>query len=164
MELIKKYTIALFGHRQILNCGEVRQKLYNYLKDRISGKVVRALVGTHGDFDRLALGVCKQLKNEGFDIDISLVYTIQKQLIKDMKLDEYIDYYKDVETMMYEIDNVYYKRKIIVSNYKMVDESDEVIIYYTGKPQLFNNKGTHYIMEYALKTSKPITNLYNNIN
>jgi len=156
---MKKYTIALFGHRNISRKEDVRQRLYGYLKERIKGKLVRVLIGTHGDFDNIALGVCKQLKSEGYNICISLVYTSQKQLIKDMKLDEYVEYYKDIETMMYEIDKIHYKRQIIVTNQKMVDESDEVIVYYTGKSQLFNNKGTYTIMQYAKSKNKTLINL-----
>lgn len=157
MNKMEKYTLSLFGHRKIFNTEIVRQKLYKYLKSKIEGKKVRVLIGTHGDFDRLALEVCKQLKKEGFDIHIDLVYTSQKQLIKDMEMDKYIGYYKDVETMMYEIENEHYKRQIIVSNQKMVDASDEVVVYHR-----FDRTygGTMRIMKYAQNKNKPMINLF----
>lgn len=163
MNIRKFYTltISLFGHRYLPNKEEVRQKLYNYLKNRISNIKVRILVGTHGDFDVIALGVCRQLKREGYDIDISLVYTSYTKLQREMK-DINITYQlKDVEIMMYEIENVHYKRQIIVSNQKMVDDSDEVIVYYTGKPQWKLNNGTKCIIKYGENQDKTIINLFN---
>lgn len=156
----KFYTLALFGHRDITNKQEVRKILYDYLKHKIKGQSVRVLIGTHGDFDRIALGVCKQLKNEGYNIDICVVFTSQKQLIKEMELDKYSNDYKNIETMMYEIEDMYYKRQIIVSNQKMIDDSDEIMVYYNGK-QLFNNNGTYRIMQYAKRQNKRVININN---
>ena len=158
---MKKYTIALFGHRNIPNKQEVRQALYNYLKERIRGDVVRVLIGTHGDFDRIALGICKQLKREGFDINISLVYTSQKRLTRDVKADEFVGEYKGIELLMYDIEEIHYKRQIIVSNQNMVDDSNEVIVYYTGKSQRQLHNGTERVVECIKNQNKPIVNLYN---
>ena len=153
-------TISFFGHRQIFNSEKVRNKLYNYLKQRLKDVIARVLVGTHGDFDRLAFGVCKQLKREGYNIDISLVYTSQKQLTKDMDLDKYLGEYKDIEVVMYEIENEHYKRQIIISNHKMVDQSDEVVVYYTGKPQWQLHNGTRRIVQYCKTKNRFVTNIY----
>lgn len=153
-------TISLFGHRNIPNKEEVRQILYNYLQPKLKHNVVKVLIGTHGDFDRIALGVCKQLKREGYDIDIILVFTSYRQIKKEFDYIGAENDYEDIETMIYEIEDIYYKRQIIESNQKMVDESDEIIVYYTGKPQLSNNKGTYFTMQYAKKKNKALINLF----
>ena len=141
---------------------EVRDSLCNYLRQRLQGAYARILIGNHGDFDRLALGVCKRLQAEGFNIDICLVFTSQKQLIKEMEMDKHTNFYKNIETVMYEIEHLHYKMRIIVSNQKMVDDSDEVVLYYTGK-QLFNNNGTHRIMRYAQSKNKIVVNIKSKI-
>ncbi len=158
MAFRKFYTIAIFGNRFVLNQQIAKEKLYNYLKLKLEYSAVRVLVGTHGDFDRMALGVCKQLKNEGFDIHISLVFTSQKALIKQMQMDEGVGYYKDIETMLYDVDNAHYKMKIVKSNQKMVDDSDEVVVYYRGINP--NYSGVNRAIKYSCKQNKPLINLF----
>ena len=133
------------------------KRLYRYLKIKLEGKRVKVLIGTHGDFDKVALSVCKKLKCEGYDICISLVFTSQKMLIKEMEEDKNFKYYNGVETMMYDIDGVHFKRQIIATNQKMVDNSDEVIVY-NGYNRTYS--GTRRIVEYAYNNNKCVNNLF----
>lgn len=155
----KIITISIFGNRFVPRMEDARKDLYNYLKLKVKDNNVRILVGTHGDYDRLALGVCKQLQREYSNIHISLVFTSQKFLIKEMQMDEFTGYYKGVETMIYDIEEIYYKRQIVVSNQKMVDDSDEVVVYNRGNNSYYS--GTNRVIKYAKKQNKPIINLFN---
>ena len=158
MKYRKFYTIAIFGNRFVLNKQRAGEKLYNYLKGKLKDNRVRALVGTHGDFDKIAFCVCKRLEKEGFDIDIKLVYTSLRRLIKENSPNEYAPLnYRNDETMMYEIEEVHFKRKIIVSNQKMIDESDEIVIYHNGRNSY---SGINRVVKYAKKVNKPIQNLF----
>ncbi len=151
------YTISIFGHRQIFS-PNTEQNLYNYLKSRVEGRCVRVLVGSHGEYDRLAFSVCRRLKHEGYDIDIHWVFTSLNRVRLGMYDSFGKLYYTDVQSVMYDIEEVHYKRKIIVSNQKMVDESDEVIVYCTEFHKEYS--GTYRIMQYAKKCNKPVINLY----
>lgn len=161
---MKKYTISLFGHRLVFKKVLVEEMLYNNLKERLKDVSVRVLIGTHGDFDLIALRVCRRLKyDEGYDIDISLIYTSYARVKNDLSYDTGGWYYKDIETMIYELEGVHYKRQIIASNQKMVDDSDEVIVYYTGVRQFNKNNGTKRILEYAKAQNKPVLNIIDTI-
>ena len=160
----KFYTLAIFGNRFVLNHQIAKEKLYNYLKLKLKYTAVRVLIGTHGDFDNLALSVCKRIMEGNSDLHISLVFTSQKRLVKELQMDESVGYYKNIETMMYDIDNVHYKRQILLSNQQMVDNSDEVVVYDRGINTYFS--GINKVIKYAQKQNKLITNLFdqNDIN
>ncbi|MBQ7798120.1 MAG: hypothetical protein IJ371_03255 [Clostridia bacterium] len=158
MKYRKFYTVSLFGNRFVCAKDKVGETLYNYLKTRIGNKCVRVLIGTHGDFDKISFSVCRRLKREGYNIHIILVYTSYKRLQKEMQETGVAWDYRDIETMLYEIEEVYYKRQIIVSNQKMVDESDEIIVYYDGRNQIYS--GTYRVIRYAKKNNKTIVNIF----
>jgi hypothetical protein len=66
-------------------------------------------MGTHGEFDELALSVCRELRNTDKDIKIEVVITslkrIEKQLLYDDEFGKkYERPYRDVSTTMYEIE------------------------------------------------------------
>ena len=153
------YTISIFGHRKFFS-PNTEKILYNCLKSRVEGKKVRILVGTHGAYSQMAFGVAHRLKREGYDIELNMVCTSFKEVEKEMYCDgRLLNYYRDVQSVMYDIEEVHYKRKILVSNQKMVDESDEVMIYCTNFHKEYS--GTYQIMQYVKKTGKPVINLFN---
>ncbi len=153
----RKYlTLSLFGHSQLVESEKIRENLYNYIKSKYCDKKIRILVGTHGKFDGLGLGVSMKLLYEKYDVEINLVFTSQKLMEKEFKDD--LGYYRGVIPMMYFIEEEHFKRQIIVSNQKMIDESDEVIVYFNPNYHLTN--GVRRIVKYAIKQNKRIFNLF----
>jgi len=119
-------------------------------------------MGTHGDFDKLALSVCRQLKEKYKDITIQVIITSLHQIYSS-KVDvafenKELNPYIDVETIMYDIENEHFKRKIIVSNKHMIENSDTLICYVNPQKSL---SGAKIIMKFAEKKGLEILNLYN---
>lgn len=149
-------TIAFFGHRHLYQ-RDIREKLKNEIKKHLSEEL-HVIIGTHGDFDRLALSVCREIRRDYPNLKITIVFTTLTVLKK--QKDESIsiaELYNDVETLIYNIEEVYFKNRIIVSNRKMVEECDFVICYVDMKK---NYSGAKKTINYAIKINKPVVNLF----
>ena len=154
--------VCFIGHRYIYNYNEIKDKLYNVIEQFIKNGCMYFTMGTHGEFDRLALKTCQKLKKIYTHIEIMVVITSLKKInpiiIHDPIFgDERYTPYDDVKTVMYEIEEVHFKRKIIVSNQKMIDNCDTVICYVDTKKI---QSGAKLAMKYAIKTNKCVINLY----
>lgn len=153
--------ICFIGHRKIMN-DEVRNRLYNEVKNQILKGYNCFIVGCHGEFDDMALSVCRKLRREYDNIRIEVVLTSFRHLKTENSSDDYWQLnnkYADVETIIFDIEEVYFKRQIIVSNQKMIDECD-LLICYVDKTQ--KSSGAKLALNYALRQGKQIINLYQN--
>ena len=153
--------VCFIGHRRI-GFGDIRKKLKEVVLQKIKDGCKFFTMGTHGEFDEMALSVCKELRKDYPDIKIVVVITslqkIKKQLIYDDEWgQEYFEPYKDVETVMYDIEETHYKRQIIESNHQMIDDCD-CLIAYVNKKNTYS--GAKYAWQYAKKQGKEIINLY----
>lgn len=148
-------TITFFGHRIVLK-PNIEQQIYNYLK-RILEKNnnVSFLIGTHGEFDKIILRVCRKLRRD-YPCKITVVFT-SLVFLKKKKDYSLIDFYKDVDTLVYDIEDVFYKKRIIISNEKMVDESN-IIICYVDMERAYS--GAKRAVFYAIKKNKKIINFF----
>ena len=149
-------TIAIFGHRQFNN-KNLKQRLKSEIEKHICDGV-QILVGTHGDFDAMAISVCRELIKQHPNVKITAVLTTLTPLQKGSKeLYSAIDLYRDIETMTYEIEEVYFKKQIVVSNQHMVDDSDLIICYVDMNKR---KSGAKKAVRYAMKQGKDIVNLF----
>lgn len=148
---------SLFGHRRIWKQEEVKQKLKLELEKQIQNGFNRFLVGTHGDFDSIALSVLRDLRKIYQDIKISAVFTSLYPFKKDEFGFSISQLYEDVETFSYPIEDEYFKRQIIMSNRYMINDSDLVICYVNPKSY---QSGAKLAMKYAKKNKKEVINLY----
>lgn len=74
-----------------------------------------------------------------------------------MNADNFEQRYDDIATASYEIEEVHYKRRITLSNQKIIDECDTLICYVDeGAYQ----SGAKTAMRYAQKKGLHIVNLY----
>lgn len=142
-------TIAFFGHRVLRNT-DIRERVKRAVESNICDNVC-CLIGTHGDFDRLALAVCRELRKIHSHIKIRVVFTTVKALQKDA------DMYGDVETMIYDIEEDHFKNQITASNKKMIDDSDLIVCYVDVNKY---RSGAKRAVEYALKQGKEVINLF----
>ncbi len=112
-------------------------------------------MGTHGDFDQMALAVCQQLKTKYPAIKIEVVLTSLSQIV----VPEDGDYqpYQGEETIMYEIETLHPKQRIFASNQQMIDTCDTMICFAVDDWHLTN--GTHKAVKYAQKRGLKIINL-----
>lgn len=154
--------IAFIGHREVLDL-KMRGKLLDEVKRQIEGGCKFFTMGTHGEFDEMALSVCRELRKTYKDIKIEVVITSFKKLEKQLLYDdefgkEYETPYSDVSTVMYEIEEEYFKRQIVVSNRMMIDTCDKLICYVNEKR---SRGGAILALNYAKKKGLEVINLYN---
>lgn len=149
-------TCVLFGHRVIMNADLVKQKLYCEIEKQIKNGCLTYLLGSHGEFDKIALSVCKEL-NTIYGIEIIVVFTSLNTFQKDSYGFAKIDNYENVKHRVYEIENEYFKNKIIKSNQLMVEDSDIVICYVDLDKKL---SGAGRAIRYAEKRNKKIINIF----
>ena len=151
---------TFIGHRNV--CTDiVRDKLKKVIEDEIKNGCVHFIVGSHGNFDRMALSVCKELKNKYQNLIIEVVITSLNSIKKHIEYDMFgkivYEPYENVNTIMYEIEQEYFKKQIIVSNKKMIEECDLLICHVdTSRVR----SGAKIAYNYAKKLGKRIINLY----
>lgn len=112
-------------------------------------------MGTHGEFDKLALAACRRLRRQYKDIEIKVVLTSLHIIEKNEKCDTIP--YSDVKTVIYEIEEAHYKRQITLSNRMMIDTCDTLICYVDSNSF---RSGAKTAMLYAEKKGLNIINLY----
>ena len=159
--------VCFIGHRYIFE-----SKLYEKLKDAIQYVIDKGyrkfMIGCHGEFDKLALSLCKSFRNEYKDIDIDVVLTsyhkIERKIIATFKnefgeTEEIADTnpYSDVKTTIYEIEELYFKKQITESNRKMIDECDTLICFVDTTRQ---RSGAKKALKYAKRKGLTIINCF----
>lgn len=160
-----KKKVCFIGHRHIYNYKEIREKLYNIVEEKIKNGCKFFTMGTHGEFDEMALSVCRELRKIYTDIEIEVVITSFKTIEPIIDHDpifgdeKYIPY-SDVKTTMYDIEEEHYKRKIIVSNQQMIDNCDTLICY-VNPAKTYG--GAILAYKYAKKKGLQLVNLYNQL-
>ena len=153
--------ICFIGHRHIYNYKEIREKLYNIIEEEIKNGCEFFTMGTQGEFDEMALSVCRELRKIYTDIEIEVVITSFKTIEPIIDHDpifgdeKYIPY-SDVKTTMYDIEEEYYKRKIVVSNQQMIDNCNTLICYVNP---IKTYGGAILAYKYAKKKGLQIVNL-----
>ncbi len=150
MERVKK--CCFIGHRQVL-AENINEKLSAAISKEISNGCNTFIMGTHGEFDRLSLNACRNLRNIYKDIRIEVAITS----VNAINRLSYYNPYPDVETVMYQIEEAHFKRQITLSNRLMIDNCDVLICYVnTAEYQ----SGAKTAMRYAEKQGLKIINLY----
>lgn len=157
-----KKKVCFIGHRHIYNYKEIREKLYNIVEEEIKNGCKFFTMGTHGEFDEMALSVCRELRKIYTDIEIEVVITSFKTIEPIIDHDpifgdeKYIPY-SDVKTTMYDIEEEHYKRKIVVSNQQMIDSCDTLICCVNPTK---NYGGAILAYKYAKKKGLQTVNLF----
>lgn len=151
-------TCTFFGHRDIIfNRSIIIKRLNDCLISLINRGVDRFIIGSHGDFDSLALSECKKLRKiyPNIKIEVSITSLSKMKKNKDNFCD--LDVYLSVDTFYYPIEDVHYKRIITVNNQFMVNDSDIVVCYVRSNA---TRSGAKTSMNYAIKQGKEVINLY----
>lgn len=147
--------IAFIGHRDV-DIVKIKNRLKSIVEKEIQNNVCHFIMGTHGNFDKLALLVCRELKQKYNNIQIEVVLnSLHKITNKDDECQ--ICAYSDIETILFDTDNVFYKRKIIADNMKMIEKSTKLICYVD---ETNSNSNSKKIMNYAKKLNKIVINVF----
>ena len=145
---------AFIGHRQIF-AKTLPQRLSYAIKTEIANGCFSFTMGTHGEFDKLALQTCRKLRNEYPELQIEVVLTSLHTIQKGDRMNSAP--YSDVSTIMYDIEEAHYKQQITLSNKKMIDACDTLICYVDENAY---RSGAKTAMRYAKRKGLKIINLY----
>ena len=150
-------TCCFFGHRKLINDFLIRRRLLIVVEKLINDGYYRFMIGTHGEFDSLALSVCRELRKK-YEIKIVVVFTSLSKLNRAKFTNvSCVDLYDDCETVFFETEECYFKQHIIVANQKIINESNFVICYIDVSK---NKSGAKIAVDYALKKEVNIFNLF----
>lgn len=153
-DLIMSRTVFI-GHRKIF-----AKKLDERLIDTITAELQNGCrfftMGTHGEFDTLALNICRRLRKEYPDLDIEVVITSLNS-IRSTVGNGCQSPYADVKTVMYDIEDTHFKRQITLSNRQMIEHCDTLICYVDEKAY---SSGAKAALNYAKKKGLKIINLH----
>ena len=144
---------AFIGHRQIF-AKDIKERLIAAIQTEIENGCKGFTMGTHGEFDTLSLSICRSLRKTHTDLEIEVVITSLNSIKKDGKL---AAPFADVKTVMFDIEETHYKRKITLSNRQMIDGCDTLICYVNP---LEYRSGAKTALRYAEKRGLKIVNLY----
>lgn len=145
---------AFIGHRKIF-ARDIEERLKEAVTAEIEGGCTAFMMGTHGAFDDLALYVCKNLRRTYRELEIEVVLTSLNTI---KKVGEFgATPYADVKTVMFDIEETHYKRRITLCNRKMIDGCDTLICYVDLSEYRSGAKTT---LRYAEKRGLKIINLY----
>ena len=148
------FRTAFIGHRQVYGKG-VADRIRNEIETQIKLGCKKFTMGTHGEFDRLALSACRSLRKEYPDIEIEVVITSLNAIKRDSEFAAAL--YDDVKTVMFDIEDVHFKQRIALSNRQMIDGCDTLICYVDERTY---RSGAKTAMRYAKKKGLKIVNLY----
>ena len=101
---------AFIGHRRI-HQNNLAEELILTIERQIQSGCTHFIVGSHGEFDRLALSACRTLRKQYPELVIEVVITS----LCAVNTDNIGQRYDDIATVLYEIEEVHYKRRITLS-------------------------------------------------
>lgn len=146
---------AFIGHRRLIRINEIEKRLQDAIEARIGEGCERFIMGAHGEFDQMALKACRAARYKHPNIKIEVVLTSYHTIEKKNDYDGVP--YQDVETIFYDIEDLYFKQQITQSNRQMIDECDTLICY-VDKSQ--SPSGAKTAMNYAIGKGLRIINLF----
>lgn len=145
---------SFIGHRFLLP-NDIEQRVKSAIENEIKLNCNSFIVGSHGEFDKIVLGVLLSLKESYPQIKIEVVTTNLNSSVVDTNW--VIKQKPKYEMVMFEIEELHYKQRIGASNKQMIDECDTLICYV--KPNSWRS-GAKTALAYAVKKKLRINNLY----
>lgn len=152
-------TVCFFGHRVVWEEKRVRAILCEKVEELARQGFSVFKVGIHGDFDKLALSACCEIRNTFPQMQIQVVLTSPCFLTKNKDGFSRVDGFEHfgVETMIYPIEDMHFKQQITQTNRMIVDDSDLVVCYVDYDAR---HSGAKNAVKYAFEQGKEVFNLY----
>ena len=145
---------AFIGHRKVF-ANDIEARLVAAIQTEIESGCMSFTIGTHGEFDALALTACRTLRHIYKELEVEVVITSLNEIKKGSKLTAAP--YADVKTVMFDIEDAHFKQRITLSNRQMIDGCDTLICYVNSSQY---RSGAKTAMLYAQKKGLKIINLY----
>ena len=146
--------IAFFGHRKLLNIGDLFEVVKQTILLNISkNETVEFYCGGYGDFDNLCLNACNEIKKEQEKCETVFITPYISE-IQQRKIKELISANLYDSVIYPPLENVPLKFAISKRNEWIVNKADLIIAYVTHK---FG--GAYKSLLYAKRKKKKIINL-----
>ncbi len=142
--------VCFAGHRESWHCLNIQKKLYSTLENLILQGYYIFYHGAHGDFDKLCLEILSLLKDVYPHLKI---YKILTHYAYTKSKNELPKIYED--SILPELESVYYKAKITKRNEWIIEHSDILISHIEHTI----NSGAYNMYKYAQKLNKTIIEL-----
>ncbi len=156
----QELRIGFFGHSKIWKDeSSIMNKIIIETEKFIQNGAKCCLVGVHGDFDKLVLRACLELKSRYNELKVVAVMTSFSYLDRKDESMSLGDFYKSqgIETMIFDIENVFYKQRITYTNRKIVDMCDIIVCYI--EENRIGVSGAKKAVNYAKRKNKVVVNL-----
>ena len=147
--------VAFIGHRVVYEFDRVKKRLEEAICERIDCGCRFFTMGTHGEFDEMALSLCRQARKEHKDIEIEVALTSYRAVEKRADCD-YVPY-GDVNTVTYDVEDEHFKRRITLTNRRMIDACDTLIC---DVDEERSRSGARRAMDYAARKGLKIINVF----
>lgn len=144
---------TFIGHRKFFYPEEVRDRLCKAVEGQIKNGCKKFTMGAHGDFDQMALSVCKEKRRKYPDIEIEVVLTSYRSVYTE----DGFGSYQDVKTVLYDVESEHFKRRITVSNEKMIYSCDTIVCYVDEKKK---KSGAKQALQYARRKGLKIITVF----
>ena len=151
---MENYITCFIGHRDFLPI-DISTRIFNAVQEEIKLGCTTFRMGKHGEFDACALRVCNSLQLENKKIE--LVLTSSSELKNCLICNNNQNASSNIETIMFETEEVFYKQKITISNQLMINNCKTLICYVN--PDKWKS-GAKRAMKYAENTGLKIVNLF----
>ena len=145
---------AFIGHETVFT-RNICERLAVAVKNEIVCGCRTFTMGINGEFDKLALNVCKWIRINCKDLIIEVVITSSNILKKEKKFD--CVPYIDVNTVMYDIKDAPHNKQFALMSKRMIDTCDTLICYVDTNA---NVGEVTEVLRYAEKQGLKIVNLY----
>ena len=146
------YTVCFFGHREIDNLFEVKEKLEEQIRSLLESKeYVEFLVGRNGEFDQLVSSTVRRVKRNYRDDNSTLVLVLPYLTAEyENNHQSFHEYYDEIEICR-DAAGGHYKSAIQMRSREMVDRADLVLCCIERK-----SGGAYQTVLYAKKHNKQI--------
>ena len=148
---MEKYTVTLFGHRDLDAHELVERRLYQIVKELIQTKpYVEFYIGRDGEFDVFAASIIKRAQ-KAFGSENSELILVLPYPRRDI---EFYEQYYNTVAIPDGISKVHPKQAIIKRNRWMIARCDLLICYAERE-----SGGASTALKYAQRLGKPTVNL-----
>jgi len=152
---MKIYTVSFFGHRVLNDFFEAEKEVEKIVTDLLLNKdYVEFLVGRNGEFDLMVTSTIRRVKERYGTGNCMLILVLPYPCAQVMNNEKnFYSYYDDIEISL-KASNAHYKSAITLRNREMIERSDLVVLYMTGRPG-----GAYNAFKYAKGLNKDIVNI-----
>lgn len=127
---------VIFGYTEIAYIERLYEPLYTVIENEIKNGINKFIMFVHGDFDRLALYVCRKLRKQ-YDIQIVVAITLFTRYRNTGVGSEtglpFNDFFEDTTRVDYKIKSSSFQAELNALYERIINQGDKIITYASAK-------------------------------